>query len=196
MKPRDVPPPSQLPGSYWVVPGRLLAGEYPYAPDPARGRGKVRALVEAGVDCIIDLTEEGEHGLSPYAPALEEEARAAGRAVDRVCIPVPDFGVPADPRRALDTLEGALDDGRTVYLHCFGGIGRTGTLVGLYLVEQGFTGAGALEEISRLRAALTPHRSRAGVLRSPESEEQRELVRTWRGKKAPVAAGTPRPCAR
>jgi hypothetical protein len=175
-------PPAPLPGSYWVVPGRLLAGEYPYAPDPARGREKVRALVAAGVDFVIDLTEKGEHGLLPYARALEEEARTAGRAVTRVRLPIPDFGVPADPRGVLDALEKALDDGRTVYIHCFGGIGRTGTLVGLYLVERGLTGDEALGEIARLRAMLKPHHSRLGVLRSPESDEQRELVRTWRGR--------------
>ena len=42
-------------GSYWVEPGRLLAGSYPE---------DVQALQAAGVTLFVDLTEEGE--LPPY----------------------------------------------------------------------------------------------------------------------------------
>ena len=40
-----------------------------------------------------------------------------------------------------------LAGGRTVYLHCRGGIGRTGTVLGCYLVRQGQTAEEALASI-------------------------------------------------
>ena len=51
----------------------------------------------------------------------------------------------------LDDLDQALADGHRVYLHCFGGIGRTGTVVGCYLVRHGMTGNEVLEQIAAWR---------------------------------------------
>ena len=49
---------------YWVVPGKLLAGEYPRNQDDASSPEKIARLTDAGVSVFIDLTEQGE--LSPY----------------------------------------------------------------------------------------------------------------------------------
>jgi hypothetical protein len=43
-----------------VSPGRLLAGAYPGAPTAAETRQKLRALIESGVSCIVNLMEENE----------------------------------------------------------------------------------------------------------------------------------------
>ncbi len=60
-----------IPDSYWLVPGKLLAGEYPGAQAEAEARMKLRAFLDAGVTCFLDLTEEDE-GLRPYSPLLRE----------------------------------------------------------------------------------------------------------------------------
>ena len=39
--------------------------------------------------------------------------------------------------RILDDVDAALADGGAVYVHCWGGIGRTGTVVGCWLVRHG-----------------------------------------------------------
>jgi protein-tyrosine phosphatase len=75
----------------------------------------------------------------------------------------------------LQTIDGYLAAGQPVYVHCYGGIGRTGTVVGCHLVQQGATGAAALAEIARRRQG-TPD----GYRQSPETEEQRRLVLAWR----------------
>ncbi len=77
--------------------------------------------------------------------------------------------------RILDTLDGALAAGHIVYLHCWGGIGRTGTVVGCHLVRHGMTSEQALAEIARLRRD-TPD---AGKV-SPETPAQTRLVLRWR----------------
>ena len=74
----------------------------------------------------------------------------------------------------LDTIDAALDAGHTVYVHCYGGIGRTGTVIGCYLVRHGMSGEEALEEIAGLRQG-TPD----GWKRSPETEPQRQMVQNW-----------------
>jgi hypothetical protein len=56
-----------FPDSYWVVPGRLLAGEYPGSARDDRASAKFKLFHEAGVDCFVDLPEQGEYALDPYA---------------------------------------------------------------------------------------------------------------------------------
>ena len=49
-----------IPDAYWVVPGQLLAGEYPGAKDTAAARRKLRLFLDAEFTFFLDLTEEGE----------------------------------------------------------------------------------------------------------------------------------------
>jgi len=42
--------------SYWVVPGKLLAGEYPRSTERAASFLKLQTLVAAGITLFIDLT--------------------------------------------------------------------------------------------------------------------------------------------
>ncbi len=85
-----------------------------------------------------------------------------------------DVPTPVMMMRILDTIDTALAAGQSVYVHCAGGIGRTGTVVGCYLVRHGMPGEAALEEIMRLRQAMP----NGGAL-SPRREPQRQMVRTW-----------------
>ena len=164
-------PAHPIPNSYWVVPGRFLAGGYPGDLDDDVAHDKVRRLLAAGVSFFLDLTEAGE--LNPYAPFAA--AAAAGRPVVHRRMPIRDFAIPTSEgmRAIVDTIETALAAGHCLYLHCWGGSGRTGTVVGCYLVRQGLVGEDALHEIARLRQGVASHRQ------SPETEAQREMVRGW-----------------
>ena len=91
--------------------------------------------MDAGIDCFIDLTEPGE--LESYEPLLAKAAR--GREIAYLRRPIRDHGVPdsdAAMREILDALEGALADGRTVYLHCRAGIGRTNLVAGCWMANR------------------------------------------------------------
>ena len=147
---------------YWVLPGRFLAGAYPEL--------HLDALLTAGVDCFIDLTRDSG-ALAPYALQAQGRARWHGFAIV-------DYAVPGASlmRRIVDTLDDELARGSCVYLHCHAGVGRTGTAVGCWLVEQGFTGGDALKVIAHKREAL--------LGQSPETDAQREFVRRWRARQS------------
>lgn len=166
-----------IPDSYWVAPGKLLAGEYPGARTDAEAQTKLGALLDAGVRHFVDLTEAGEYGLRPYWPLLQQMAAERGLGVTHRRMSIPDMSAatPAHMLAVLDEIDRAVAQGRPVYVHCFGGIGRTGTAAGCYLVRQGSTGEEALAEIARRRQG-TPD----GGRQSPETEAQRRLVLTWR----------------
>ena len=162
--------------SYWLVPGRLLAGEYPGAKTKDEARRKLRSFLDAGVNFFLDLTEEGE-GLEPYAQLLEEEAMARDRGVAYRRLPIPFMDVPTTDRMSeiQQTIEEALDAGRTVYIHCLGGTGRTGTVLGCYLVEHEVSVAEALAEIQRRRRW-----TKDGWNKSTETPAQVDFVKSWR----------------
>ena len=59
--------------SYWVEPGRFLAGEYPGKFNIEETRQRVNALLEAGFTTFIDLTKPNE--TVPYIRVLLEQAK-------------------------------------------------------------------------------------------------------------------------
>ena len=164
-----------IPDSYWAADGLLLAGEYPGSVQPANARQKLGALLDAGIRAFFDLTETGE--LLPYDHMLRELAsgRRIAVAYDRVAIR--DLGVPppADLHALLSRLQQNVSDNIPSYVHCWGGIGRTGTVIGCCLVQHGgLNGTQALTRIADLRRG-----SPDGYRRSPETEEQRAMVLGW-----------------
>lgn len=162
--------------SYWVEPGRFLAGEYPAAPYIARARERLNALLDSGINTFIDLTIPYE--LPAYMPLLIEQARLRGIEVQYKRFPILDRSIPVRTTTiaTLDAIDSALDEGRNLYLHCWGGIGRTGTTVGCYLVRHGRTGSEALAQLAEWwknvpKSAFFP--------RSPETDRQVEFIMKW-----------------
>ncbi|MBN2304731.1 MAG: dual specificity protein phosphatase family protein [Anaerolineae bacterium] len=158
-------PDHPIPDAYWVRLGQLLAGPYPGSWLEERARARLTKLIEAGVTNFVDLTHPRE--LDPYALYLPSD-------VIHQRLSITDMDIPTAEHMTLilDTIDAALDGGQTVYVHCWGGIGRTGTVIGCWLVRHGMAGQDALDEIVRLRG---------GRLDSPQTEEQHAMVRRWHG---------------
>ncbi|HTP01542.1 MAG TPA: protein-tyrosine phosphatase family protein [Anaerolineales bacterium] len=132
--------------------------------------------MDAGIDSFIDLTEEDE--LGPYLPLLQQRARQRSLQLSYRRFPIPDLGLPAHAQMLaiLDHIDEALAAGKHIYLHCWGGIGRTGTTVGCYLVRHGMSAQEALDQISDWWQDVTGRRS---IPLSPETPEQTAFVRGW-----------------
>jgi Swiss Army Knife protein, DSP-PTPase phosphatase domain len=180
-----------IPDSYWVEPGRLLAGEYPGERTDAETRVRLQAFLAAGVSSFLDLTEAHEFFYASFSTYRD----LLGPSIRYHRMPIPDFGCPSEQEMLaiLERIDQELTDGRIVYVHCYGGLGRTGTVVGCWLTRQGLTGEQALKRIAVLRADISDPAwqfspamkqlyagvPNAGHHLSPQTQRQREFVRAW-----------------
>ncbi len=156
-----------IPNSYWVSEGRLLAGEYPGTGAREVAEARIEAFLSAGVDVFVDLTARGE--LRPYDDLVEP--------AEHVRLPIVDGTVPRSldaMAEILDVIDAHLRDGRLVYVHCLGGIGRTGTVVGCWLARR-HGGEQALESLERLWQQCP----KSEYTSSPETDEQRYYILDW-----------------
>jgi protein-tyrosine phosphatase len=144
-----------------IEPGRLIAGRHPCAVSPDEAAADVRRLVEEGVTLFVDLTHAGE--LEPYAAHVEPPTRYVSR-------PIRDFSVPTPVALVAihDEIDAELEAGGVVYVHCWAGCGRTGVVVGAWLVRHGADPGDALQRIADARG-----------LGCPQTLEQRDFVLDW-----------------
>ncbi len=179
---RFVPGPTRR--SYWVVEGRLAAGAYP----GKAGRGDrehvpevLQELLDAGIDTFVNLTQD-DPDVFPYGTDVHltrYHGAVDGRAEVLAC-PIPDMGVPdggpVELVGILDVLDEALAAGGTAYVHCWGGLGRTGTVVGCWLARHGYaSGRDVLEVLTDLRLGDLD----AGHRESPQTRDQERMVVEW-----------------
>ena len=161
--------------SYWVEPGRFMAGEYPGAYNEEITRKRVIAMIRMGVSVVIDLTQPGDSRF-PYWGIMREEAELYGSSLRRVNFPIADFAAPsyALMTEIPDVIDDEIEAENIVYAHCLAGIGRTGTVVGCYLVRHGYSGSAALERITTLRSGTS-----SWWHRSPENQAQVDFILNW-----------------
>jgi protein-tyrosine phosphatase len=141
---------------------RLIAGRHPCAWGPQDAPAEVRDLLAQGVTLFLDLTQEGE--LEPYEQLVPADVRYVRR-------PIRDFSVPATEElgTTLDVVDAEIDAGGIVYVHCWAGCGRTGVVVGSWLVRHGLDPRDALRRIADARG-----------VGCPQTLEQRLLVLGWK----------------
>jgi len=161
--------------AYWVNPEQVMAGEYPGSDDPKFAQTKLRWLLEAGVSVFFNLTSEDE--LEPYQNILADEAERFNSVPEYQKGPIRDMGTITVGKMTalLNAIDESVEADKTVYLHCAAGLGRTGMVVGCYLVRHGMSGEEALTAIPRLRRRDLPGDSMA----SPETDDQRNMIRAW-----------------
>jgi Protein-tyrosine phosphatase len=170
--------------SYWVLEGKFLAGAYPGSSEPAAHRSRIQELWSAGMRTFVNLMEECETNnagqpFRRYDDYLREMASRGGEQIAHLRFPVIDLSVPsADSMRSiLDAIDLSLNAERPVYLHCFGGVGRTGTTVCCWLLRHGLANPQTVVSLLKdLRQAdrLTKDRT------APETSEQMAFVESWR----------------
>lgn len=157
--------------AWWVEPDRILAGEYPGHPDHARATDKIGILIDRGVRTFLDLTT-AEDNLEPYERLVDEASSARQLDLRVLHHPITDLSVTADEHynRIVADITSASQRG-AVYVHCWGGVGRTGTVVGALLAERDMSAEQVLGTIEDLRAG-----SRKAHRQCPETAEQRRVI--------------------
>ncbi|HTV40065.1 MAG TPA: tyrosine-protein phosphatase [Candidatus Sulfotelmatobacter sp.] len=172
-----------LRGTYWVLPGQLLAGEYPGEPERALTEKRLRALIGAGIRTFIDLTDEDEinedaKAIPAYRSILRQVSEEDSIQVTYANIPIEDRGVPSPwtLRCILDVIDRSVADENPVFVHCWAGRGRTGTVVGCYLKRHGLAQDGdVIQKLAQLRKDLPNAQDT-----SPHTKEQIRMVVTWK----------------
>ena len=132
-------------------------------------------LLEAGIRTFINLTEEGE--MESYYRLLRDLADERQLEVTSVRIPIRDRSVPAvgTLRSILDLIDHSIANDNAVFVHCFAGIGRTGTVVGCYLQRHRLaTPTDVMKKIAQLRRFM-PIADEV----SPHTPQQVQLVENW-----------------
>jgi protein tyrosine/serine phosphatase len=175
--------PTPFPGSYWVLPDQLLAGEYPGEVDPEMTRRRLQALIARGIRTFIDLTDDEEVNedakiIPAYRSVLRQVSEEESVQTTYANIPVEDRGVPSPwtLRCILDVIDRSVADENPVYVHCWAGRGRTGTVVGCYLKRHGMAGdTDVIQKLAALRQG-TPN----GRETSPHTKEQVRMVTNWK----------------
>lgn len=152
----------------YLLMGAVYAGEYPGAKEENASKLKVAQLYRFGVRYFVDLTEEGE--LCPYESLLPSDAT-------HYRFPIKDVSVPTDVEavhRLLHKIDEWEKTGGYVYIHCWGGVGRTGTIAACYLLHKmPLPDAAQALKMMRARFATMP-KSKHKV--SPETQSQVAFV--------------------
>jgi protein-tyrosine phosphatase len=126
----------------------------------------------------MEVTERGRGGrpFEPYVSRLQELADERELVVECLSLPIPDACAPPPPalQKILETIEKGLREQTPTYVHCWGGHGRTGTVIACHLIEKGHTPQQAIKALLRLRADLPKNHY-------PFEGDQEQFVRSWGG---------------
>lgn len=115
----------------YKVTNQIYAGEYPRDKDEVLSKTKLKQFEDFGITHFVDLTEDAE--LAPYDNMLYPGA-------SHLRFPIRDVSVPKsvdDVRNLVRHICNIVDNDpkAKVYIHCWGGVGRTGLIVGCLIGE-------------------------------------------------------------
>ena len=178
-------PPAPLSRTYWVVADQLLAGAYPGKIDPDEHLERLTGLFDSGMRTFVNLMEENESNNAGvpfvrYDDRIRDIAASHCARIAHLRFPIRDGGVTTTDRMRsiLDAIDLSLDAGEPVYVHCFGGMGRTGTTICCWLLRHGL--ANKNDVLSVLTTLRQADHERASWP-APENKDQESFILDWKG---------------
>lgn len=183
--------------AHWLVPGRVLCGHYPGScpsrpADPEAQAERMAQIRDTGVSVFVCLQDELPPQEAPWpeegVPKQSSRAKwatgnflnyreAAGDGASFLHFGMPDLSVAASLEELDDVvcdLVYKVERGARLYIHCWGGRGRTGLVSACLLgaLYGELDAEAALERVQRYYDLREP-----SLKKSPETEEQRNQVR-------------------
>lgn len=148
--------------------GIIYAGEYPGDKNGELAKHKIERMHHFGIRHFIDLTEEGE--LRPYNHLLPSDTTYTR-------FPIVDCGAPKSVesvQRLLLRIEELKKMDGYVYVHCWGGVGRTGTIIACYL-SQNWKEVDLNHTLEVLRRNFS-EMPKSAYRKTPETKEQIDFI--------------------
>jgi hypothetical protein len=166
---------SPVDNTHWAVPGSVLCGH-------SAGLMKDHELLSLVNDCHVDTfvclqANYHEYNISDYRRTLAslQSNMTSSRGIRFLHCPIPDFSVlSANSLLSLVAeLQRVISEGHVLYVHCYGGHGRTGTvMISLLAAVEGLAEREARNEFCK-RHSLRRGCSGGCRHKLPESEEQK-----------------------
>ena len=134
----------------------------------------IQALVDWGVDVIVNLAFSTEKKVKPYAVPVDKH-------VEVINFPIRDRSVPEnkiDFCSLVVQICNVLSKGKKVYIHCKGGHGRSGLLVASVIAyKTGMSADEAIALTSKYHSDRQVMHQRWRVIGSPQTNYQKTFVR-------------------
>lgn len=165
----------------------IYAGEYPGDKDDFECKLKIGSFDNhpCEFNYFYDLTEKGE--LRPYRQYLGAEQEYHNFSI-------PDCGTPnetASVARLLNEIitrsqrnhQSIIHGHEKTYIHCWGGVGRTGTIIACYyaywLKGQGYTADEIYQKAMDMLSESFSHCPKSKYRISPENQQQRDFIKMF-----------------
>ena len=162
--------------SYFVVPNKLIAGEIPSSMEEQANKEKLLGIKNANIKAVINLMEADEKDhygnlFVDYEPTL----LSYKIEVTRFSITDMDVPSPFQMMKILNQINQFNKQGKIVYIHCWGGLGRTGTVVGCYLLQN------KLASVDNVFNVINKLKDSSGLkdFDSPQTTAQKEFILDW-----------------
>lgn len=134
----------------WVLDGKIIASVYP-----------------TDVDYLVYLKKN--HGISMAINLTESswpEGWSTSTGIEQFNFPIVDMSIPSETD-VVSILRLIQEADGPIMVHCAAGIGRTGTIIALYLVDNGMDPGEAIEHVRKRRKG------------SIQTIAQEQLVHHW-----------------
>ena len=162
--------------SYWVISNKLIAGEIPASNNEEESKIKLMRLVEIDTKVVINLQEENEKNYQnqlfyDYSSFLNKNN------IETFRMPIKDTSIPKVEKMVeiLDLIDKCNLENKIVYIHCWGGVGRTGTVVVCYLIRHNLANKNNVFETIDYLKRTTSISNRM----SPETNQQKDFILSW-----------------
>lgn len=157
----------------YQVSRNVFAGEHPLFNIYNRSaKGNVPVLLKFGITVFLDLTQSYE--VPEYASFLPTDVR-------RISFPIRNCDIPSSIEsviglfRELDKLFREYPQAK-LYIHCHGGVGRTGTIVACFYIY--FEHLSFEEALDKMRQQFAQS-SRSKIMNAPENKRQIEFIKMF-----------------